>query len=132
MHYQRLITQDAVYSKPIPLCGLHFSLNTWDLIYFAGLYTMGPVFRQTGHKYSSIDLALIEISAYSPRKLLRSVPASPEEAVEMDKAVGAKAILGMHWGTIELSEKEAFDTHVVMTTPPLKKYREQHLVTIHQ
>ena len=70
---------------------------------------MGPVFRQTGHKYGPIDLALIGIGAYSPRKLLRSVHASPEEAVEMAKAIGAKAILGMHWGTIELSEEEAFE-----------------------
>ena len=70
---------------------------------------MGPVFRQTGHKYGPIDLALIGIGAYSPRKLLRSVHASPEEAVETAKAIGAKAILGMHWGTIELSEEEAFE-----------------------
>jgi L-ascorbate metabolism protein UlaG (beta-lactamase superfamily) len=28
------------------------------------------------------------------------VHASPEEAVEMSKAIGANALLGMHWGTI--------------------------------
>ena len=78
-------------------------------LYFGGDSAMGPVFRQTGHKYGPIDLALIGIGAYSPRKLLRSVHASPEEAVEMAKAIGAKAILGMHWGTIELSEEEAFE-----------------------
>jgi len=44
---------------------------------------MRPVFCQTGHKYGPIDLALIGIGTYSPRKLLRSVQTSPEEAVEM-------------------------------------------------
>ena len=70
---------------------------------------MGPVFRQTGHKYGPIDLALIGIGAYAPRKLLRSVHASPEEAVEMSKAIKAKSLLGMHWGTIELSQENTFE-----------------------
>jgi L-ascorbate metabolism protein UlaG (beta-lactamase superfamily) len=78
-------------------------------VYFGGDSAMGPVFRQTGHRYGPIDLALLGIGAYSPRKLLRSVHASPEEAVEMGKAIGARAMLGMHWGTIELSEEEAFE-----------------------
>jgi N-acyl-phosphatidylethanolamine-hydrolysing phospholipase D len=78
-------------------------------IYFGGDSAMGPVFRQTGHRYGPIDLALIGIGAYAPRKLLRSVHASPEEAVEMGLALKARQILGMHWGTIELSEEEAFE-----------------------
>lgn len=78
-------------------------------VYFGGDSAMGPVFRQTGHRYGPIDLALIGIGAYAPRKLLRSVHASPEEAVDMGTALKAKSILGMHWGTIELSEEEAFE-----------------------
>lgn len=78
-------------------------------VYFGGDSAMGPVFRQTGHKYGPIDLALIGIGAYAPRKLLRSVHACPEEAIEMAQAIGAKSVLGMHWGTIELSEEEAFE-----------------------
>lgn len=78
-------------------------------LYFGGDSAMGPVFRQTGHRYGPIDLALIGIGAYAPRKLLRSVHASPEEAVDMGIALNARAILGMHWGTIELSEEEAFE-----------------------
>ena len=78
-------------------------------IYFGGDSAMGPVFRQTGAKYGPIDLALIGIGAYAPRKLLRSVHACPEEAIEMAQAIGARNVLGMHWGTIELSEEEAFE-----------------------
>jgi L-ascorbate metabolism protein UlaG (beta-lactamase superfamily) len=78
-------------------------------VYFGGDSAMGPVFRQTGHKYGPIDLALIGIGAYAPRKLLRSVHACPEEAIEMAQAIGAKKVLGMHWGTIELSEEDTFE-----------------------
>ncbi len=85
-----------------------FELNGFK-IYFGGDSAMGPVFRQTGHRYGPIDLALLGIGAYAPRKLLRSVHASPEEAVEMGLAIQAKQILGMHWGTIELSEEAAFE-----------------------
>lgn len=85
-----------------------FELDGYKL-YFGGDSAMGPIFRQTGFRYGPVDLALIGIGAYSPRRLLRSVHASPEEAVEMGRAIRAKQILGMHWGTIELSEEEAFE-----------------------
>ena len=50
---------------------------------------MEPVFGQAGHKCGPIDLALIGIGAYAPSKLLRSIRASAEEAVEMGKAIEA-------------------------------------------
>ncbi len=78
-------------------------------VYFGGNLAMGPVSRQTGHKYGPFDLALIEIGAYAPRKLLRSVLTSPEDAVETGKATKAKSLLGMHWGPIELSQANTFE-----------------------
>ena len=70
-------------------------------VYFGGDSAMGPVFAQTGHKYGLIDLTLTGIGAYAPHELLRSVHASPEEAVEMGKAIKSKSLRGMHWGMIE-------------------------------
>ena len=78
-------------------------------VYFGGNSAMGPVFRQTGHQYGPIDLALIGIGAYALGKLLRSIHASAEEAVEMGKAIKAKSLLGMHWETIELSQENTFE-----------------------
>ena len=52
---------------------------------------MGPVFRQTGHKYGPIDLAVTEIGAYTLRKLIRSVYASPEEALRWARHQGKVA-----------------------------------------
>ena len=77
-------------------------------VYFGGDSAMGPVFQQTGHKYGPIDLALIGIGAYAPRKLLRSVNASPEEAVDMGRAIKVKSLLRKHSGTIELSQENTF------------------------
>ena len=45
------------------------------------------------------------ICAYAPRKLLRSVHASPGEAVEMGKAIKAKSLRG----TIEYSQENTFE-----------------------
>ena len=49
------------------------------------------------------------ICAYAPRKLLRSVHASPGEAVEMGKAIKAKSLRGTHRGTIEYSQENTFE-----------------------
>ncbi|MEC8308017.1 MAG: MBL fold metallo-hydrolase [Pseudomonadota bacterium] len=78
-------------------------------VYFGDNLAMGSVSRQTGHKYGPFDLALIEIGAYAPRKLLRSVHASPENTVETGEATKVKSLLGIHWGTIKLSQANTFE-----------------------
>ena len=93
-------------------------------MYLGGDSAMGSVFRQTGHKYGPIDLALIGIGAYAPRKLLRSVHASPEEVVEMDKAIKAKPLLGMHWRAIKLSQENIFE--------PAPRFQKAALDTCYQ
>ena len=62
-------------------------------VYFGGDSAMGPVFPQTSHTYGPIDLTLSGIGAH---ELLRSVNASPEEAVEVGKAIKSKLLRGMH------------------------------------
>ena len=63
-------------------------------VYFGGDAAMGPMFGQTGHEYSPIDLTLSGIGAYAPHELIRSVHASPKEAVEMGKAIKSKSLRG--------------------------------------
>ena len=63
-------------------------------MYFGGDSAIGPMFGQTGHKYSRIDLTLSGIGAYTPQELLRSVHASSKEAVEMGKAIKSISLLG--------------------------------------
>lgn len=62
-------------------------------------------FKQVGEKFSSIDLSLIPIGAYSPRKFMAPVHIEPKDAVKIHREVSSKLSIGMHWKTFRLSEE---------------------------
>ncbi len=43
---------------------------------------------------------------------MRSIHASPEEAIEIARDIGARQAIGMHWGTIRLTPEHAFEPPV--------------------
>jgi len=77
-------------------------------IYFSGDTAYGPVFKQIGKKVGPVDYALVPIGAYQPRRRMKHVHVSPEEAVNIGQDLKARITVGMHWGTIRLSD-EAFE-----------------------
>ena len=77
------------------------------VIYFAGDTGYGPVFQNLD--LPKPDLAIIPIGAYEPRKLMRAVHCTPEEAVQIGQDIGARELCGMHWGTINLTDEPAFE-----------------------
>ena len=78
-------------------------------LYFAGDTAYGPVFREIGPEAGPIDLALLPIGAYAPRELMRASHATPEEAVEIARELGAQRLVAMHWGTIQLADESPFE-----------------------
>ncbi len=78
-------------------------------LFFGGDSAYGEVFRSIGERYGPFDAAMIGIGAYEPRKIMRASHASPEEAVQIGKDIGARAIIGMHWGTVTLTEEPVFE-----------------------
>jgi N-acyl-phosphatidylethanolamine-hydrolysing phospholipase D len=78
-------------------------------IYFAGDTGFGPVFRELGQGLAPFDVALLPIGAYEPRLLMRAVHATPEEAVQIGRELRARRLVGMHWGTISLTEEPPFE-----------------------
>lgn len=68
----------------------------------------GKVFRQVGAKHKHIDLALLPIGAYEPRWMMSSSHMNPTESLQALELCGAKAALGHHWGTFQLTN-EAVD-----------------------
>ena len=58
-------------------------------------------FQRIGEKYGSFDLAFIEAGQYDIR--WPSVHMKPEESFEAAKAVGAKHVVPIHWGTFRLA-----------------------------
>jgi N-acyl-phosphatidylethanolamine-hydrolysing phospholipase D len=77
--------------------------------FFGGDSGYGPVFKETGERYGPFDTALLGIGAYAPREMMRASHATPEEAVQMGRDLGAQRIVGMHWGTVVLTKEPPFE-----------------------
>ena len=74
--------------------------------YFVGDTGYNPVqFKQIGERWPQIDLSLIPIGTYVPKKFMEPVHISPVEAVQIHCDVKSRLSLGMHWNTFVLSEE---------------------------
>lgn len=79
-------------------------------LYFSGdTAYYAPVFREIGERSGPFDLALVGIGAYEPRSIMVASHATPEEAAAIGRDIGAKAVVGMHWGTISLTPEPPFE-----------------------
>ena len=83
-----------------------------ESIWFSGDTAAGEIFIEIGEKAGPFDLALVAIGAYAPRSMMRSIHASPEEAIQIARDIGARQAVGMHWGTIRLTPEDAFEPPV--------------------
>ena len=83
-------------------CGFALEQGDWRG-YFAGDTAYGPVFEELGAYLGAVDLALVPIGAYAPRRIMKPVHATPEEAVRIAEHLHAGLAIGMHWGSIRLT-----------------------------
>ncbi|NDW06232.1 hypothetical protein GTK09_17570 [Jiella sp. 40Bstr34] len=76
-------------------------------VYFAGDsgYGGGRIFRDIGERHGAPDLALIPIGAYAPRWFMEPQHMNPEEAVKTFVDVQARQAVGIHWGTVQLTDE---------------------------
>ncbi len=81
-------------------------------VYFAGDTAYGPVFPELGRELAPFDLALLPIGAYEPRLLMQGSHATPEEALQIARDLRALRLVGMHWGTIRLTDEPPFEPPV--------------------
>lgn len=83
-------------------CGFRCDVADYS-VYFAGDTAYGATFADIGARLGPCDLGLVPIGAYQPRTLMAPVHATPEEAVRIGEDLGARRLIGMHWGTIRLT-----------------------------
>jgi len=123
----------TIHSVPLQ----HFSSRTpWDRnetlwsgwvieydqrrIFFAGDTGYSKDFEDIGKRFGPIDLSLLPIGAYEPRRFMKPIHVNPEEAVKIHQDVQSRYSIGMHWGTFLLTTED-------MDEPPqnLKKALQQ-------
>ena len=72
--------------------------------YFAGDTGYNEThFKEIGEKMGPMDLSLLPIGAYAPRKFMQGVHVNPEDSVKIHQEVKSKLSLGGHWWTFRLA-----------------------------
>ncbi len=75
-------------------------------IFFSGDTSYSPtIFKSIGEKNGPYDLAIVSIGAYKTRQYGPASHLTPEQAVTVMMDTKSSAAIGMHWGTIELSDE---------------------------
>jgi L-ascorbate metabolism protein UlaG (beta-lactamase superfamily) len=77
------------------------------LIYCAGdtAYQDGKIFAEIRSRLGSPLVAILPIGAYEPRWFMSTQHADPSEAVQIALDAGAQHLLGIHWGTFQLTDE---------------------------
>jgi N-acyl-phosphatidylethanolamine-hydrolysing phospholipase D len=74
-------------------------------VYHAGDTGYFTGFREIAARLGAPDLALLPIGAYRPRAMMRRVHMDPEEAVRAAVDLETRQVVGMHFGTFDLSDE---------------------------
>jgi L-ascorbate metabolism protein UlaG (beta-lactamase superfamily) len=86
-------------------------------VFFAGDTGYGPNFAEVGRRSGPFDVAILPIGAYDPRWFMEPVHTDPAEAVQACADLGARRMVGMHWGTFVLTREPFLE--------PLEKWRTE-------
>lgn len=76
-------------------------------IYCAGdtAYQDGKIFAEIRNRCGSPLVAIVPIGAYAPRWFMSTQHTNPDEAVQIALDLGAQHMLGIHWGTFNLTDE---------------------------
>jgi L-ascorbate metabolism protein UlaG (beta-lactamase superfamily) len=97
-------------------CSFGMKSKAFD-IYFSGDTAYHPkIFKEIKSSLGNCDLAIVGIGAYAPQKILAQYHANPEQGVQIALDVNAKNIVGMHWGTLNLSDEPVDE--------PIKRFKQ--------
>lgn len=77
-------------------------------VFFAGDTGWAPHFAEIKERLGAPGLAFLPIGAYEPRWFMEPVHMNPDEAVRAHRALGTRQSIGMHFGTLQLTD-EAID-----------------------
>lgn len=102
-HWSRRIeqgTNESLWCSWLIDSGTRRYYHAGDTGYFHG-------FAEFGRRFGPIDVALLPIGAYEPRWFMRYQHMNPTEAYQAFLDVRARHMIGMHWGTFDLTDEPA-------------------------
>jgi N-acyl-phosphatidylethanolamine-hydrolysing phospholipase D len=82
-------------------------------IFFGGDFGYSQDLVDIGWQFEGFDLAMIPVGAYEPRWFMRTMHVNTDEAVAAHIDLQARYSVGMHWGTLRLTDER-------LDEPPLK------------
>ena len=100
-HWSRRIEQglnEALWCAWLVDSGAYRYFFAGDTGYFHG-------FREYGRIYPEIDVAMLPIGGYAPRWFMKWQHMDPEEAYQAFLDLEAQTMVGMHWGTFDLTDE---------------------------
>lgn len=88
-----------------------------------------PLFEGIKRVYGSgCAVAMIPCGAYTPRWHLRSQHTNPQEAIQIMKDLGARKLVGVHWGTFVLSDEHFLEPRDLLHELAEKENRAQDVI----
>jgi N-acyl-phosphatidylethanolamine-hydrolysing phospholipase D len=75
--------------------------------FFAGDTGYFPGFAEYGRRFGPIDVAMLPIGAYEPRWFMQYQHMDPADAYQAFLDLRARTMIGMHWGTFDLTDEPA-------------------------
>jgi L-ascorbate metabolism protein UlaG (beta-lactamase superfamily) len=102
-HWSRRIelgTNQTLWCAWLVDSGLRRYFFAGDTGYFHG-------FAEFGRRFAPIDVALLPIGAYEPRWFMRYQHMNPAEAYQAFLDLRAGHMIGVHWGTFDLTDEPA-------------------------
>lgn len=74
-------------------------------VYHSGDTGWFPGFRTIGRVFPGIDAAILPLGAFAPRWMMQNQHMDPAESVSAWSLLGARHLVGMHWGTFDLTDE---------------------------
>ena len=74
-------------------------------VYYAGDTALAPVLNEIGRRFPEIDYAVLPVGAYEPRWYMKSMHMDPSDAVLAFADLGARFLIPVHWGTLQLGDE---------------------------
>ncbi len=78
-------------------------------IFFSGDLEHASYYKDLGKKYGPFDLAILSISPYKPKEIMRGSHCEPKNCLRLALDLQAKNFMPIHWGTIMLGYNHLYE-----------------------